>query len=108
VDWDQLMSLADGDGEFAGQLVELFIDSGDAALADIRAALGRGDLPAVGRAAHAFKGSSANIRARPVSEAAERLEKAARAGELGQLSALEEELREEARRAKEYLRARRA
>jgi signal transduction histidine kinase/ligand-binding sensor domain-containing protein/CheY-like chemotaxis protein len=108
VDWDQLMSVADGDGEFAGQLVELFIGSGDVALAEIRAALGRGDLPAVGRAAHAFKGSSASIRARSVSEVAARLEKAARAGEVGQLSALEEELREEAQRAKEYLRTRRA
>jgi signal transduction histidine kinase/ligand-binding sensor domain-containing protein/DNA-binding response OmpR family regulator/HPt (histidine-containing phosphotransfer) domain-containing protein len=108
VDWDQLMSVADGDDEFAAQLVELFIESGDTALAEIRAGLDRGDLPAVGRAAHAFKGSSANIRARPVSEAAERLEEAARAGEVGQLSALAEELREEAQRTKEYLRARRA
>jgi HPt (histidine-containing phosphotransfer) domain-containing protein len=108
VDWDQLMSVADGDAEFAGQLVQLFIDSGDAALAEIREALRRGDLPAVGRAAHAFKGSSANIRARPASAAAERLEKAARAGTVEQLAALEAALREEAWRAQEYLRLRRA
>jgi hypothetical protein len=39
--------------------VRLFIDSGDAALRDITAALGRGDLAAVGYAAHSFKGASA-------------------------------------------------
>jgi signal transduction histidine kinase/ligand-binding sensor domain-containing protein/CheY-like chemotaxis protein/HPt (histidine-containing phosphotransfer) domain-containing protein len=108
VDWDQLLSVADGDGDFAAELVDLFVASGDTALAEIRAALERGDLLAVGRAAHAFKGSSANIRARPVSEAAERLERAARAGEVGQLPALEEDLRDQARRAKEYIRSRRA
>ena len=36
VDWEQFVSLTDGDGEFAQQLVQLFIDSGDAALAQIR------------------------------------------------------------------------
>ena len=108
VDWDRFMSIADGDAEFAGELVQLFIDSGDAALAEIRAALRRGDLPAIGRAAHAFKGSSANIRARPASEAAERLEKAARAGTVEQLASLEAALREEAWRAQQYLRSRRA
>ena len=33
VDWEQFVSVTDGDGEFARQLVQLFIDSGDAALA---------------------------------------------------------------------------
>jgi signal transduction histidine kinase/ligand-binding sensor domain-containing protein/CheY-like chemotaxis protein/HPt (histidine-containing phosphotransfer) domain-containing protein len=108
VDWDQFMSLADGDREFAAQLVQLFIDSGDASLAEIRDALGRGDLAAVGRAAHAYKGSSANIRARPASEAAARLEHAARSGQGEHLAALEEELRKEADRTKSFLRARRA
>jgi signal transduction histidine kinase/ligand-binding sensor domain-containing protein/CheY-like chemotaxis protein/HPt (histidine-containing phosphotransfer) domain-containing protein len=108
VDWDQFMSLADGDGEFAEQLMQLFIDSGDAALKEIRDALDRGDLPSIRRAAHAFKGSSASIRAQPASAAAARLEEAARAGQVEQLAQLEERLREEAGRAKEYLRARRA
>jgi signal transduction histidine kinase/ligand-binding sensor domain-containing protein/CheY-like chemotaxis protein/HPt (histidine-containing phosphotransfer) domain-containing protein len=108
VDWEQLMNATDGDRMFANELVRLFIDSGDAALRDIAAALGRGDLAAVGSAAHAFKGSSASIRATPASAAAARLEEAVKAGAVDQLSALEEKLRREANRAMDYLRARSA
>jgi two-component system, sensor histidine kinase and response regulator len=106
VNWDQFMGLTAGDPDFVDELVQLFIDSGDAALREIRAALERGDLPAIGRAAHSFKGSSANIHAHPASAVAARLETAAFAGEIDQLSQLEEQLRREAIRAKEYLRAR--
>jgi HPt (histidine-containing phosphotransfer) domain-containing protein len=98
----------DGDREFAHQLAQLFIDSGDAALRDIKAALDRGDLAAIGRAAHAFKGSSANIRAQSASAAAARLEEAARAGAVDQIPGLERQLRREAERATDYLRARQA
>ena len=108
IDWAQFVSLTDGDGEFAEQLVQLFIDSGDAALGQIRAALAREDWPAVGRAAHSYKGASANIRAQAASDAAARLERAARAGEVEQLATLEQELGREARRVAEYLRARQA
>jgi len=106
VDWEQFMTTMDGDQEGAQELVRLFIDSGDAALRDISAALGRGDLAAVGSAAHSFKGSSASIRARSASAAAARLEEAARAGATDRISQLEEQLRREAGRAMEYLRAR--
>jgi signal transduction histidine kinase/ligand-binding sensor domain-containing protein/CheY-like chemotaxis protein/HPt (histidine-containing phosphotransfer) domain-containing protein len=105
-DWDELVSLADGDDEIATQLVQLFIDSGDASLSEIRDAIGRGDLPAVGRAAHAFKGSSANMRAPIASAAAARLEAAARAGASEALGKLEEDLRHEAGRLKVFLRSR--
>jgi signal transduction histidine kinase/ligand-binding sensor domain-containing protein/CheY-like chemotaxis protein/HPt (histidine-containing phosphotransfer) domain-containing protein len=106
IDWEQFLSLTDGDQEFAQQLVQIFIDSGDATLREIRAALDRGDMPAIGRAAHALKGSSANIRARPTSEAARRLEEAVRSGAIDRVCHAEEELRREAARAQEYLRAR--
>jgi HPt (histidine-containing phosphotransfer) domain-containing protein len=72
----------------------------------IREALDRGDLAAMGSAAHSFKGSSANIRAESASAAAGRLEEAARAGDVGQLAELEGQLRREAELAFEYLRAR--
>ena len=108
VDWDHIVAISDGDEEFARELVQLFIDSGDAALREIREALNRGDLTATGTAAHSFKGSSANIHARAASAAAARLEQAARAGEGEHLSRLEQELRREARRATDYLRARSA
>jgi signal transduction histidine kinase/ligand-binding sensor domain-containing protein/CheY-like chemotaxis protein len=105
VDWEKFMTTMDGDQEFAQELVRVFIDSGDAALRDISAALGRGDLAAVGSAAHSFKGSSASIRAQSVSAAAAQLEEAARAGDTDQISQLEEQLRREAERAMDYLRA---
>ncbi|MDP8984848.1 MAG: response regulator [Pseudomonadota bacterium] len=108
VDWEQLMTSTDGDQEFAQQLVRVFIDSGDAALRDISAALGRGDLAAVGGAAHSFKGASATIRAQSASAVAGELEAAARAGATDRISQLEEQLRREAGRAMEYLRARSA
>jgi two-component system, sensor histidine kinase and response regulator len=108
VEWEEFMSLTEGDEDFAEQLVQLFIDSGDVSLREIRDALGRGDLPAVGRAAHAFKGSSANIRARIASAAASRLEEAVREGATDELAALEARLRHEVGRVKQFLRARRA
>ncbi|MGC1520422.1 MAG: response regulator, partial [Steroidobacteraceae bacterium] len=108
VDWEQFMTTTDGDQEFARELVRVFIESGDAALRDISAALSCGDLAGVGSAAHSFKGSSASIRAQSVSAAAARLEEAARAGVTDQLAQLEERLRREAGRAMDYLRARRA
>jgi DNA-binding response OmpR family regulator len=108
VDWERFMALTEGDRVFAHELVQLFIDSGDAALRDIRAALDRGDLAALGRAAHSFKGSSANIHARPVSAAAARLEEAARAGAMDRILELEINLRREADRTREFLRARQA
>jgi len=108
VDWKSFMKVTDGDQTFAQELVQVFIDSGDAALLEIRAALGRGDLAAIGSAAHSFKGSSASIHARSASMAAARLEAAARAGAVDQISALEQQLRHELGRVTEFLRARQA
>jgi signal transduction histidine kinase/ligand-binding sensor domain-containing protein/CheY-like chemotaxis protein/HPt (histidine-containing phosphotransfer) domain-containing protein len=108
VDWKNFMKVTDGDQKFAQELVQLFIDSGDAALRDISSALDRGDLAAIGSAAHAFKGSSASIHAQSASAAAARLEQAARAGAVEQISELEGQLRRELGRVMEFLRARQA
>jgi CheY-like chemotaxis protein/HPt (histidine-containing phosphotransfer) domain-containing protein len=107
VDWERLMRTADNDRDFAGELVQLFIESGDSVLKDISDALERGDMAALGRAAHSLKGSSANMFAKPTSEAAARLESAARAGAAEDVAHLEMQLRAETRRAMEYLRVRR-
>jgi CheY-like chemotaxis protein/HPt (histidine-containing phosphotransfer) domain-containing protein len=108
VDWKSFMEVTDGDQTFAQELVQVFIDSGDVALLEIRAALERGDLAAIGSAAHSFKGSSASIHAQSASTAAARLEAAARAGAVDQISGLEEQLRLELGRVMEFLRARQA
>jgi len=108
VDWPQFMQVADHDESLVQELVELFIQSGDTALRDIRRALHAGDLRALGRAAHSLKGASANIHARATSVAAAQLESAATAGATTDLAALEAELRTEAVRAIDFLKARRA
>ena len=108
VDWNSFMKVTDGDQAFAQELVQVFIDSGDAALLEIRAALERGDLAAVGFAAHSFKGSSASIHAGSASLAAARLEAAARAGAVDQIPGLEEKLRLELGRVMEFWRVRQA
>jgi HPt (histidine-containing phosphotransfer) domain-containing protein len=102
------MAATDGDARFAGELVQLFIESGDRVLRDIRDALQRGDAPAVRQAAHTLKGSSASMCARATSEAAALLEDAARIGDMTKLALLEARLRSETGRAIEYMRARQA
>ena len=106
VDWERLMLTADHDRDFAAELVQMFIESGDSVLQDIRDALERGDMGALGRAAHSLKGSSANMCAGLTSEAAARLESAARAGVAEEVARLEIQLRAETLRAMEYLRTR--
>jgi signal transduction histidine kinase/CheY-like chemotaxis protein len=108
VDWQEFMAATDGDARFAGELVQLFIESGDRVLRDIRDALQRGDAPAVRQAAHTLKGSSASMCARATSEAAALLEDAARTGDMTKLALLEARLRSETGRAIEYMRARQA
>ncbi len=108
VDWPQFMQVADHDEGLVQELVELFIQSGDTALRDIRNAVDAGDLRAVGRAAHSLKGASANIHARATSVAAGHLETAATSGTTTDLVALEARLRLEAARAMDFLKAKRA
>jgi len=64
---------------FARELVDLFIASGDEALATITAALHKGDYATVSAQAHALKGASANLQAVSTSAVAAELEAAARA-----------------------------
>jgi signal transduction histidine kinase/ligand-binding sensor domain-containing protein/CheY-like chemotaxis protein/HPt (histidine-containing phosphotransfer) domain-containing protein len=106
IDWEQFLTVTDSDPQFAQELAQVFIDAGDAALRDIRAAVASDDLLWVQRVAHSLKGSSANIRAEKASSAASRLEEAARAGAIQEIPTLEQELRIEAERAMEFLRAR--
>jgi two-component system sensor histidine kinase/response regulator len=108
VDWEGLKAVTDGDAVFEEELVRLFIESGDAALRDIRDAMILGDLGAIQRASHVLKGASANIHAQSASRAAARLEDAARAGAHAEIPALEENLRRQTQRTFEIIRQRRA
>jgi signal transduction histidine kinase/ligand-binding sensor domain-containing protein/DNA-binding response OmpR family regulator len=108
VDWEEFIATTDGDSGFAGELVHMFIESGDAVLRDIHDALQRGDTAAVRQAAHSLKGSSASMCARATSNAAALLEAAALRSDMTELAALEQRLRAETGRAIEYMRARQA
>ena len=107
VDWEKLKSITDGDAVFEEELVQLFIESGDAALRDIRDAVTQGDLSAIQRASHVLKGASANIHAQSASRAAARLEDAARSGAHAQIASLEEDLRRQTQRTFAVIRQRR-
>jgi signal transduction histidine kinase/DNA-binding response OmpR family regulator/HPt (histidine-containing phosphotransfer) domain-containing protein len=105
VDWEALLDSIDGDREFARDLADAFIGTGDRELAAIAAALGRGDAAALRESAHALKGASANLRAAAATSAAAQLESAARLGKSAQLPALAETLTTEVRRMTAYLRS---
>jgi CheY-like chemotaxis protein len=105
VDWEALLDSIDGDREFARDLADAFIGTGDRELAAIAAALGRGDAAALRESAHALKGASANLRAAAAASAAAQLESAARLGKSAQIPALAETLTAEVRRMTAYLRS---
>jgi signal transduction histidine kinase/CheY-like chemotaxis protein len=104
VDWTALMTSIDGDQEIAVELVQLFITSGDEQLANIVAAVAKGDYATIGAQAHSLKGASANLQARLACEAAARLEAAARARS-PEVSNLAQELGAEVTRAMQFLRS---
>jgi CheY-like chemotaxis protein/HPt (histidine-containing phosphotransfer) domain-containing protein len=81
IDLDALRETTDGDATFERELLDVFVRSGDAALAELLAALGRNDLPAVRRQAHAIKGASASLRATGLAARAQALESAAAVGD---------------------------
>jgi CheY-like chemotaxis protein len=106
VDLDALRVLADGDPEFARELMRSFIESGTSALREITLALASDDQRGVvANNAHILKGAGAAIQAAAVSIAAGRLEAAARSGENEPLATLTEELRHEVAEAVQYLQA---
>lgn len=105
VDWEALLKSIDGDQEFARDLADAFIGTGDRELAAIAAALGTGDAAALRESAHALKGASANLRAAAATSAAAQLESAARLGKNAHFPALAENLTVEVRRMTAYLRS---
>jgi HPt (histidine-containing phosphotransfer) domain-containing protein len=108
VDLDALRVLADGDAEFARELMNSFIEGATSAVREIEQALGRADARSVMGHAHTLKGSGATMQAAGVSLAAGRLEAAARSGGQESLAPFVTELHQEVTRAIEYLRLKQA
>jgi PAS domain S-box-containing protein len=96
IDHAALLAGVDGDRGLLLELVRLFLADCPQGLAEIREAIHRGDPGALGKAAHALKGSIGNFAARNAFAAAQRLEIMGRDGNLENagkaLATLESEL----------------
>jgi HPt (histidine-containing phosphotransfer) domain-containing protein len=68
------------------ELIELFMETGQADLSQLKTALEAGDAETVSRRAHTLCGSSGNMRLMGLHEAAKRIELAADDGRLDNLS----------------------
>jgi HPt (histidine-containing phosphotransfer) domain-containing protein len=82
VDAAALLELIGGDEELARELYELFGNDAPIRAEEIRRAMGHGDAVALAAAAHALKGSAANLHAGPLATAAADLERHAIAKDL--------------------------
>jgi HPt (histidine-containing phosphotransfer) domain-containing protein len=93
-----LLQRVGGDRALLREVIQLFVSTSAGHVAVIREALAAGDVDRLRRAAHTLKGSAGSLGAVAVAETARRLEAAAAradlAGGAGELSALEEGLRE--------------
>jgi HPt (histidine-containing phosphotransfer) domain-containing protein len=85
-----------GDSELLEEVAKLFLDTAPELLSQVREAVADRNAPSLERAAHTLKGSVGNFGAEAASEAAHRLEKMGRAGDLTgaeeALAALEREM----------------
>ncbi len=84
-DPEELLDLACGDRALARELVDTFLDDIPKQLAELRAALQRGDGQELRRVAHKIKGSVGNFSAPTAIAAAKRLDEYAHSGEWSQL-----------------------
>ncbi|HST38216.1 MAG TPA: response regulator [Conexibacter sp.] len=80
VDPDRLDAATAGDAALAELLIDLHEEEGTALIAQLRAAVGEGDLEALRGTAHTLKSASASIGAMRLARASELLEHAARDG----------------------------
>ena len=92
-----------GDEELLQELVEIFLEHAPRELTQIRASLAAGDAPRLHGQAHSFKGAAASIGAEALKEAAARVERAGKAGELNQVPPLLEAMGQEFTRLKQVL-----
>jgi PAS domain S-box-containing protein len=79
----RLAEIAEGDTEFAIELLTTYIDGATETLHEMRAAAEAGDLVALGKAAHKIKGASANLHVEELASLAQDIESRARAGASG-------------------------
>jgi len=103
VDLAAFNTVTEGDAEFAQDLIQTFIHSGEQLLAAIGAAVANGQHDAVAKAAHQLKGACANIHALELKELAHRLEIDAPKAPTDALEELTDKLLREFNRTKQFL-----
>jgi HPt (histidine-containing phosphotransfer) domain-containing protein len=91
-DLAQAMVVLEGDEELLIEIAQVFLDSSQSRLQEVRSSLAQEDLPAAHQQAHAIKGSLRNFGARRCLEAAMTLEVSASTGDLDQARAALEKL----------------
>jgi CheY-like chemotaxis protein len=86
IDHAALLAGVDGNRRLLGEIVRLFLADCPQLLTKIKETIRHGDAAALGRAAHALKGSVGNFGAKSAFAAAERLETMGRTGDLAAAS----------------------
>jgi HPt (histidine-containing phosphotransfer) domain-containing protein len=86
IDRDKALERVEGDAELLRELVQLLLEDIPVRLAQIRSGLDTHDAETLRGAAHSLKGAAANLCADGVTEAARRLELAARDQDFGAAS----------------------
>lgn len=105
--WDMSEALerVDGDRAFLTEIVELFLACSDGLVTKLRESLATRNADAVRMAAHALKGSAAELSAREMQQAARRLEETTRKGDFSALDTQGKQLEEAVARVSNALRA---
>ncbi len=99
----ELLDRVGGHEEVLREVVGLFLDEAPRLLAAVRDAVGRRDAVALGRSAHALKGTVASLAAAESAETAARLEALARTGDLAGADTLWADLERQVGRLREAL-----
>ncbi len=104
LDFAGLVRRVGGDQEIAAEIAQLFADTLPEMLADIDAAVARGEVAPLASAVHALRGALANISAERSAEVAARIETLARRGETASAFSLVSSLRAEIEQLRDALR----
>jgi HPt (histidine-containing phosphotransfer) domain-containing protein len=103
IDVVSLLDRCMSDSAFAVEMLGLFAGQTPTLLAEVEAALAAGDTVKTAKAAHAIKGSAANMSAEAVRAAALRVEELGKAGDLAGACAAVIRLQAEVRQCLEYV-----
>jgi two-component system, sensor histidine kinase and response regulator len=84
VDWGEARARVEGDEGLLRELAQMFLDTCEGQLAEIRGAIDSGDAETLRRVSHGLKGAVGTFGARPAYQAAAHLEAVAKGQDLGE------------------------